>query len=386
MKVVFIDPPDIRYGPDALETEPLGGSQSALLVIAHELARGGIDVTVATKHFPHGTQHQDVRCMNLARAREEQNLDSDVAVTVNRVLPEKEMRGLFRRRPYLVHWHKNDVLSPYGRNFAHSAFYSHVDHFVFCSHFQANGFLRVHALPSHKVSVIPNPIAPAFCNLFAGDAPILSQKDPDLLVYASGPNRGLSALIATIWPGLLKHRPALRLEVYSGFYLDQGIGYSLKQESTADRIRQQLANTAASPGVTLSRGVPKPLLAQRFRAASMLCYPCTFPETSCHVVLEAMAAGCLVSTTTIGALPETAAGFSRLTPFSPAAGGSAREFIRNTLEALDSRDRQPRETERRLRQQVEHVNAAHAPAAVARLWRHLFDCASARTAAAETLS
>jgi len=114
--------------------------------------------------------------------------------------------------------------------------------------------------------------------------------------------------------------------------------------------------------------VPKAALAQRYRKAAMLCYPTIYRETSCHVALEAMSAGCLVSSTTAGALPETTAGYAQLTPatdesFEPAL------FAKNTLKALEERDRNPADTERKLRQQIAHVRRCHDPAMIGGLWR-----------------
>lgn len=369
MKVAFIDTTDLKFQLEDVERAPLGGSQSAMILVAGELARAGATVSVLGMHLEHGATHRGVTGFALDKVEKRSLGPLDAVVSVNFLPQQRSLQRMLPRghRPRMIHWHKNDALALYAAKFADPAFWSHVDHFVFGSHFQANSFISLYGLPCAASSVIANPLVAPYFELFGADEPILAAKDPELLIYASAPNRGMEGLLKIVFPELRRNRPALRLEIYSGFYLDQGAGYVYKGENMTERYQQLVQEAGRTPGVSCHPGLPKRELAQRFRRAAMLCYPTIYRETSCHVALEAMAAGCLVSSTTVGALPESTAGYAALTAathdsIDPAA------FSRNTLKALEARDRDPAGTEQRLRRQIAHVRRCHTAAAIGRRW------------------
>ncbi len=379
LRIAFVASTPARLGPDSLERAPLGGSETSLLLAARELARHGATVYVAAPGAAHEAECAGARLLDLGLAAA--GLPAvDIVVSLNRVIGKEALARMAPKRAAYLHWHQNDALSPYGKLFAEPEFAAHADRFVFVSHAQASGFLARCALGPGRVSVIPNPVAPPFCELFAAGAPVLEEKDPDLLVYASAPNRGLDLLLEGVFPRLRAARPGLRLEVYSGFHIDQGLDYAAPGgDAKTGYYEALLASCAASPNVALERGVPKRALAARMRRAAMLCYPCTYRETCCVAALEAMAAGCQVCTTPFAALPETTAGFGYLAAPGRDAGWESlgEPIARTALRALAERSRAPEALERKLRSQIAHVLDNHRPAAIGALWSRLLELEAA---------
>jgi glycosyltransferase involved in cell wall biosynthesis len=121
--------------------------------------------------------------------------------------------------------------------------------------------------------------------------------------------------------------------------------------------------------VELVGPVPQPELAQRLRRAALLAYPNTVPETFCIAVREALAAGCLVVSSALGALPETAAGLARLVPMASGRATYLDGFVAEAVAALEQlAEEESAGLESQLRRQVDQVTATSAWPALARRW------------------
>ncbi len=372
MRIVFVCGTSIPLRP--MEERPLGGSESSLLIVAGELARRGAEVHVVGADAPHGSELAGVRLLDIAEVRRTGLPRADLLVSLNRRIRPETVERLGGARVRYAHWHQNDAYSPYAKHFADPAFGARVDRFVFVSHHQASAFQARFALGARRISVIANPVSPAFIGLFPGGSPVLAAKDPELLVYASAPNRGLEPLARGVLPRLRAARPGLRLEIYSGFQIDQGQSYGERDGTiNTDFFEALLGECAKLPGVSVHRGLPKPALAARLKRAAMLCYPCSYRETSCIAALEAMAAGCQVSTSSLGGLPETTAGFGYITRVAPDQDWNeyCAAFADTTLLALSEREDDAATLEATLRRQIDHVHRHHSPSAIGGEWQRL---------------
>jgi glycosyltransferase involved in cell wall biosynthesis len=112
----------------------------------------------------------------------------------------------------------------------------------------------------------------------------------------------------------------------------------------------------ATEGVRYIGSLPQPELARELRSAAVLAYPNIFPETFCIAALEALASGCWVVTSDLGALAETTAGFASLIPVEGQPESYAQRFVAETSRVLRDLNSPAAETiEGHLRRQVDHV-------------------------------
>jgi len=211
--------------------------------------------------------------------------------------------------------------------------------------------------------VMRNAIAPCFTNCFSHDQSILAAKTPvPTLAYTSTPFRGLDLLL-DVFP-LIQHAiPGVQLKVFSSLKV-----YQIAEDQDGHHALYQRCH--AMEGVDYVGSLPQPDLVKALRTVTILSYPNIFPETFCIAALEAMACGCQVITSNLGALPETTAGFARLIPIRQTVSSQSRAvdltseerdsychlFAREAIAALKQLQVEPSAVDAHLRQQVDYVN------------------------------
>ena len=202
------------------------------------------------------------------------------------------------KRPRVV-WMHHDVDQRWVQWCKDRELIESVNCFVFVSSWQREQYLTQFQLPAQRCFVLKHAL-----NL----NPEPRRWEPGPIwrcTYISTPFRGLAVLLDA-WERL---RPMnAELHVWS----------SMKLYLEDDRPYEHLYKRAEGmPYVTYHGVAPNSELRAALRNMHFLVYPCTFRETSCLAVIEAMAAGCRVITSSLGALPETTGGYARIYPSIP---------------------------------------------------------------------
>jgi glycosyltransferase involved in cell wall biosynthesis len=347
MDIVFVDAAASAYDPDTPFQRPLGGSQSAACYLTTELVKLGHRVTLASRDAEVKLV-RGVHCQPIPGAQDDALRNADCVVHLGGVHARlAEFQALCQPGARHILWtglaHDQPFVAPLAQPEIRALFHG----FAMVSEWQADCFHQAFGLDPARIGILRNAVGPAFADLFA-DGPILPAKPgPPTLCYTSTPYRGLDRLLAAFT--LIRAAvPDARLAVYSSMAVYNAL---------LDPFRPLYDAARTAPGVAYHGSVAQPALANGLRGAAVLAYPNTFPETSCIAVMEAMAAGCTVVTSDLGALPETGAGFAELMqpPADPHAHAAA--FADRVIRSLAAREADPAGTEARLRAQVDYAVA-----------------------------
>jgi len=353
VRIGFADFSSLDFHAQSVDSQPLGGTQSAACYLARILARRGHEIFLFTHTSTPGS-FAGVKSLSwhstpLSALRP---LQFDVFVCLLAATRGALLRSALGPDTRLVLWTGHSFDQADVQDLHQAGERQAYDDFVLVSEWQRDGFLRRFRLDPARTHILRNAVAPAFENLFPDDAPILSAKGrPPVIAYTSTPFRGLDLLLEA-FPEIRAAVPGVRLRVFSSMSV-----YQMPRAADEARHGRMYARCREIEGVEYVGSLPQTLLAGEMRSVMALAYPNKFAETSCIAALEAMASGCAVVTSALGALPETTAGFARLVHFGAERQRYLSDFVEQITEALGASMRNDAQAEMLLRRQVSYIRA-----------------------------
>lgn len=286
---LWIGPSWEDWSPRSLDTIGIGGSETAAIHIARELARRGHRVRVFNQCGPDAGVHDGVEYADFNAALRDP-IDADVLVASRQALALTHPNLHAKARVLWVH----DIHCGIGPEIDGAL--ARADR-VFCLSTWHRGFFcgTYQNLDPGKVHVTRNSVDMA---RFAAEPAKLGNR----LIYASSPDRGLMRLLE-LFPRIRARVPDAELHVYYGFdtWEKMAAGNAAEQQRIAV-FRNAIAGCA---GVVHHGRVNQRELAEAYLAAKVLAMPNWFTETSCISAMEAQAAGCVPVVARVAALAET---------------------------------------------------------------------------------
>ena len=182
---------------------------------------------------------------------------------------------------------------------------------VFASNWQMQGYINHYGIPWSKCTVIQNCIDPVEHHDKPNDGTLR-------LAYWSTPHRGLNILVP-VFSKLCEKYDNIELDVYSSFKL---YGWEQRDEQY-EALFEACRN---HPKINYRGTVENDVLRDNLLKTHILAYPSIWQETSCITLMEAMSAGLVCVHPNLGALHETAAGWTHMYQWNEDVNAHAHTF------------------------------------------------------------
>lgn len=278
----------MEVNPETLKEKSLGGSETAGISMAHELAKLGHHVllfcnTKETKKYK-GVQYLPM-----------QDFQAYATSCPHDVLIGQRIPEVFRAKlqsKINILW-QHDVALKQQRKEFHGSLWN-LDK-VFClSDWQIQQYKDIYQIDCddlfyktrNGINLIPQPDN--------------SKRQPKRLVYTNRPERGMDNLLFNIMPKLWEKDPEIELCLagYDNTHPNMEQFYNSCYAKIAEY--QQQGRKIAHLGA-----LNKNELYELYKTATLYVYPTAFHETSCITAMESQMCGIPMITSHIGALPET---------------------------------------------------------------------------------
>lgn len=288
MKIAFFPEPMVPFHAKSLDEIPLGGMETALIRLSEALQEQGHNVIVFSDYEnPPLSKPLYLPKKSISHLGE---VDCFVAV--------RDWRGCFLpvKAKKIFYWTGDSYDLPQNLGMGDRRVINKIDRFLAVSSWHADRICYLSGFPKEKSYVLRNGIHSEY---FTGT----ETRNLKRLIYSSTPYRGLKFLPKIFTKIKEKHSDA-ELHVFSDYKV-----YGQNSEQNYPALVQEFnalkEEFSKINGVYLHGNIKQKDLAREMMKSSILAYPNTFEETSCITAMEAQAAGCVVITSNLGALPET---------------------------------------------------------------------------------
>ncbi len=304
MKIAFIDTLGLTYDGSTLSKRGLGGSESAVIRMAHELAQIGFDVTVfndctsdeSQSGIYHGVTYTPLEAATIAQT------PFDVCIVSRSIRPYFESWYVCATARHKVLWmhdtfcegdNEIENLIVQGKideiftlSDWHTGYVTHADH----------GRRRNFDILKNHIFMTRNGIG----NMNPGWIDV-REKDPDLFVFNASVTKGMVPLVKQIWPKVKERIPQAKLKIVGGYY-------KFREASGPDQQQKDWTEMSLQHGknIDFTGVITQQEISDILREASYMIYPVGFPETFGISTLEALAHNVPLITCRFGALEETA--------------------------------------------------------------------------------
>ena len=253
-------------------------------------------------------------------------------------------------------WMHHFVNQKEAQNLGLKDFVQKLDYIVFNSNWNCKKHIDHFEIPKNKSMVIKNAIE----KIDVEEKP----KDKINLVYHTTPWRGLALLLKVFKNLDLKN---VELNVCSSTII-----YGKKFSSTVGKTYEKLFDDCKNTkNVNYIGFLDNKKVIDLLKKTHIFSYPSIWPETSCISAIEAMAAGCEVVSTNLGALYETCSPFGTFVGFDRNWDNLEKRYSKVLLKSI--KNYWSSENQNRMKMQSEAINATYSWDVRSIEWKNFFN-------------
>ncbi|HEY4832074.1 MAG TPA: glycosyltransferase family 4 protein [Waddliaceae bacterium] len=315
MKILFLPIVCTHFHATSLDERPIGGTETAVIRLAEALHLLGQEVYVVTSQPSEATSTRP-HYISVTTANKMEGVDALIVV--------RGFTGLFTslHAKKKFFWTGDAWSNLHTVGLGDKRVIQRVDAFLAISQWHAATMCLSSSFPLDKTFVLRNGV---HLKYFEGKETRIRKR----LIYTSQPNRGLNYL-PKIYMELKSLHPTAELHIFNG-----GILYSNEWPPRSGQgileHEYRMSPFATFPDCHIHGCVKQSELARAMMKSALLVYPSDFEETSCISAMEAQAAGCVVVSSQLAALPETVGDAGILIEGSP----QSKSYIRAFIDACD---------------------------------------------------